>query len=62
MEIYYLGGLIKLIEWDAHNELYLWFRHERLKHTDFDKKSKDWTKEDYYDYAVKEGWNEYFKK
>ena len=51
-----------LIEWDAHNELYSVYKHNRLKHTDFDKNSEGWTKKDYYDYAIKEGWNEYFKK
>ena len=51
-----------LIEWDAHNEIYFWSRYERLKHTDFDKNSEGWTKEDYYNYAFQEGWYEYFKK
>ena len=26
-----------LIEWDAHNDIYLITRHERVRHTDFDK-------------------------
>ena len=51
-----------LIEWDAHNELYSLYKHDRLKHTDFDKNSEGWTKIDYYYHAIKEGLNELFGK
>ena len=39
-----------LIEWDAHNDIHSWTHHERVKHTDFDKKDEDM---EYWDYWEK---------
>ena len=36
-----------LIEWDAHNDVYSWTRHQRVQHTDFDRQDED---TEYWDY------------
>ena len=47
-----------LIEWAAHNEIYGYVRHDRVRHTDFDRNSEGWQREDYWDYF----WSEVYKE
>ena len=43
-----------LIEWDAHNDIYAFSKHERVAHTDFDKNSEGMKYMAYWWLAVKE--------
>ena len=47
-----------LIEWQVHNTLNDIYSHKRLRSVDFDKNSEDWTRNDYYNYAIKEWFKE----
>ena len=43
-----------MVEWKAHNHIYLFSQHERVAHTDFDKNDEETSYLGYWWRAVKE--------